>query len=215
MTDVGRRSNSAVTCPHGLLCAWVTGTSVLQSQPASRLISTLSHARSVTKSRLTLCDSMDHSLLGSSVHEILQAGILGWVVIFSSRGAFNPGSLALAGRFSTTEAPGMPILFLTNKQNQLKENLQTRLRSTRVSFRVLPCTPPWFCSQLPQVQALGLRGVTILCLVPLGLPAVPWALVSAPPGSHQLTPPGVLGAQRAQSATLHTLCPLWTLTHGR
>ena len=76
MTDVGRRSNSAVTCPSGLLYAWVTGTSVPQSQPASRLISILSHVHSVAKSYPTLCDSMDHSPPGSSVHGILQARIL-------------------------------------------------------------------------------------------------------------------------------------------
>ena len=34
-----------------------------------------------------LCDPMDCSLPGSSVHEILQARILEWVVMFSSRGS--------------------------------------------------------------------------------------------------------------------------------
>ena len=41
----------------------------------------------VTQSCLTLCDPMDCSPPGSSVHEILQAGILEWVVIPSSRGS--------------------------------------------------------------------------------------------------------------------------------
>ena len=36
---------------------------------------------------LTLCDSMDYSPRGSSVHWILQARILEWVVISSSRGS--------------------------------------------------------------------------------------------------------------------------------
>ena len=35
----------------------------------------------VTQSCLTLCDSMDCSLPGTSVHGILQARILEWVVI--------------------------------------------------------------------------------------------------------------------------------------
>ena len=39
------------------------------------------------QSCLTLCDPMDHSLLGSSVHGILQARILEWVAICSSRGS--------------------------------------------------------------------------------------------------------------------------------
>ena len=35
----------------------------------------------------TLCDPMDYSLLGSSVHRILQARMLEWVAISSSRGS--------------------------------------------------------------------------------------------------------------------------------
>ena len=49
---------------------------------------------------------MDHSLPGSSVHGILQAKILEWVAISSSRGSSRPRgqalslmSPALAGRF--------------------------------------------------------------------------------------------------------------------
>ena len=59
---------------------------------------------------LSLCDPMDCNLLGSSVHEILQARILGWVAmplqgIFLTR--VKPSSLtspALAGGFFTTSA---------------------------------------------------------------------------------------------------------------
>ena len=40
---------------------------------------------------LTLCDPMDCSLPGSSLHEILQARILEWVAIPFSRGLPNPG----------------------------------------------------------------------------------------------------------------------------
>ena len=36
----------------------------------------------VTQSCLTLCDSMDYSPPGSSVHRILQARILEWVAIY-------------------------------------------------------------------------------------------------------------------------------------
>ena len=39
------------------------------------------------QSCLTLCDPMDSSLSGSSVHGILQARILEWVVMPSSRGS--------------------------------------------------------------------------------------------------------------------------------
>ena len=45
----------------------------------------------VTQSYLTLCDSMDCSLPGSSVHEILQAGILlEWIAMLASRGYSQP-----------------------------------------------------------------------------------------------------------------------------
>ena len=42
---------------------------------------------SVTQSCWTLCDPLDHSLPGSSVHRILQAKILEWVAISTSRGS--------------------------------------------------------------------------------------------------------------------------------
>ena len=52
----------------------------------------------VAQSCLTLCDPMDCSLPGSSVHGIFQAWILEWVAISFSRGFFltqgsNPGLL--------------------------------------------------------------------------------------------------------------------------
>ena len=44
----------------------------------------------VTQSRSTLCDPMDCSLAGSSVHGILQARILEWVAVHFSRGSSHP-----------------------------------------------------------------------------------------------------------------------------
>ena len=44
----------------------------------------------VAQSCLTLCDPMDCSLLGSSIHGIFQAGILEWVAISFSRGSSQP-----------------------------------------------------------------------------------------------------------------------------
>ena len=64
--------------------------------------------RACAQSRLTLCDPMDCSLPGSSVHGIFSARILEWVAISSSRGSSwprtEPSSAALAGRFFTTSA---------------------------------------------------------------------------------------------------------------
>ena len=44
----------------------------------------------VAQSCLTLCNSMDYSLPGSSIHGILQARILEWVAISFSRGSSRP-----------------------------------------------------------------------------------------------------------------------------
>ena len=44
----------------------------------------------VAKSCLTLCDPMDYSPPGSSVHGILQASILEWAAMPSSRGSSQP-----------------------------------------------------------------------------------------------------------------------------
>ena len=44
----------------------------------------------VTQSRPTLCDPMDCSILGSSVHGILHTRILEWIVIPFSRGSSQP-----------------------------------------------------------------------------------------------------------------------------
>ena len=62
----------------------------------------------VAQSCLTLCDPMDCSPPGSSVHGISQARILEWVAISFSRGSSRPRDriwdFCIAGRFSTTWA---------------------------------------------------------------------------------------------------------------
>ena len=61
----------------------------------------------------TLCSPMDRSPPGSSVHGVLQARILEWVAMLSSRGSSQPRDRihiscvsCFAGRFFTTEPPG-------------------------------------------------------------------------------------------------------------
>ena len=69
----------------------------------------------------TLCNPMNHSPPGSSVHGICQARILEWVAISFSGGnlldpgiePISPASPALAGRFYTTGPPGKPRLSQT------------------------------------------------------------------------------------------------------
>ena len=72
-------------------------------------------ACSGVQSRLTLCNPMDYTYRGSSVHWIFQEKILGWVSTSSSRDlpdtGFEPTSSvspALAGKFFTTEPPRKP-----------------------------------------------------------------------------------------------------------
>ena len=64
----------------------------------------------VTQSCPTLSDPMDCSLLGFSLHGILQARILEWVAISFSRGASQPRDQTwvscIAGRRLTSEPPG-------------------------------------------------------------------------------------------------------------
>ena len=69
----------------------------------------LSHA-----SCARLCDLMDCSLPGSSVHGILQARIPEWIAMPFSRESFQPRDQTrvscIAGRFFTSEPPGKPYL---------------------------------------------------------------------------------------------------------
>ena len=62
------------------------------------------------QSCLTLCDSMNCILLGSSVHGIFQAGILEWVDISFSRGSSQPRDQTCASCI------GRQILYCLNHQ---------------------------------------------------------------------------------------------------
>ena len=67
----------------------------------------------VAQSGLTLCDPMDYSLQGSSVHGISQARVLEWVAISfsmgSSRPRMEPGSPSLQADALPSEPPGKPL----------------------------------------------------------------------------------------------------------
>ena len=62
----------------------------------------------VTQLCLTLCDPMDCRPPGSSVHGILQARILEWVAMPSSRGSPQPRSPVLQEDSLLSEPPGKP-----------------------------------------------------------------------------------------------------------
>ena len=63
----------------------------------------------------TLCDPMNDSLPGSTLHGILQARILEWVAISFSRGQFpdpgiEPRSPALQVDYLPSKPPGKPLI---------------------------------------------------------------------------------------------------------
>ena len=67
----------------------------------------------VAQSCLTLCDPMDCSPPGFSLHGILQARVLEWVAISFSRDlpdpGIEPGSPAFQADALTAEPPGKPF----------------------------------------------------------------------------------------------------------
>ena len=90
------------------LCAVESGFAHIIVEPLIYLIVNML----VTQSCLTLCDPMDYSLPGSSVHRILQARILEWVAIPFSRGSSWPRGRTqvshIAGGF-LSEPPGNSV----------------------------------------------------------------------------------------------------------
>ena len=70
----------------------------------------------VTQSYPTLCDPVDCSLPGSSVHGILQARVLEWVDISFSKRSSQPRDWTqvscIAGRFFTTWATGEAPVYM-------------------------------------------------------------------------------------------------------
>ena len=75
----------------------------------------------VAQSCPTLCNPMDYRPPGSSVHGILQARILEWVVIAFSRGHSWPRDWThvscIAGRFSTMSHPIVVFIFQSQTPN--------------------------------------------------------------------------------------------------
>ena len=93
------------------------------SVPQTLMYKILVVCLSVAQSCLILCDPMDCSSPGFSVHEILQARILKWVDILSPGNLPDPGielaslvSLALPGRFFTIEPSGTADVDLINME---------------------------------------------------------------------------------------------------
>ena len=92
---------------------------------------------------LTLCDPRDCSLPGSSVHQILQASILEWVVI-SYRGSFWPRDRTqvscVAGRFFTKSWLSVMVGLLPSREPlNLFESLSSTISSAQFSSVTQSC----------------------------------------------------------------------------
>ena len=89
------------------------------------------------QSCLTLCDPMECSPPGSSVHGILQARTLEWVAMLSSRGPSRPRDRTrvscIAGGFFTAEPPGKPSVAQSRLSSVLKLGKYRLCRPVRCS----------------------------------------------------------------------------------
>ena len=115
---------------HSPFCSLCSGTLVhLLFLGYVSLIGTCFHCRySVTQSWPTLCDPMDYSPPGSSVHGTFQSRILEWVAISSSRGSSRPKdqtSISYISRFrfiyhcATWEAPILHLILAKRLRSDL------------------------------------------------------------------------------------------------
>ena len=121
--------------------AWLSGPLTIWPSPAFHIFFPLHSFTlsglwwySVAQSCLALCDPMDCSPPGSSVHGISQAmenglPLLEWVAISFFRGSSSPKDQThiscTAGRFFTTEPPGKQFFFFgigTNKLSSKNPN---------------------------------------------------------------------------------------------
>ena len=118
-----------------------------------------------------LCDPMDCSPSGSSVHGILQMRILEWVVMPSSRGSSQPRdwthvsmSPALAGGFFTTsdtwEDKSNKISFLFFSLSVISKELHLLMSIMKKSYdqprQHIKKQKHYFASKCPSSQAYGI-----------------------------------------------------------
>ena len=108
--------NSCLENPRDRGAWWAAVYGVAQSQTRLKRLSSSSSSSTLSHSVvLTPCCPMDCSLPASSLHGILQAGILEWIAISSSRDLPDPRirsmSPALQMDSLPSELPGKPCIF--------------------------------------------------------------------------------------------------------
>ena len=125
----------------------------------------------VAQSCLTLCDSMDYSLPGSSVHGILQARVLEWVAIPFSKRSSQPRDwtqvFCIACRF-------FPIWATREAHKKRTETKTKKIKNSSQIFFPIP-PPPFKAKKWEQVGGQ-------IC------PDVHFVPSSLPPSSGTLSP---------------------------
>ena len=117
----------------------------------------------VFQSCLTLCDPMDCSLPGFSVHGIFQASVLEWVAISFSRGSSWPGDLpdpgieprspALQADALPSEPPGKPTEKLYKKDLHDPDNHNGVI--PHLEPDILECEIKWALESITTNKAKG------------------------------------------------------------
>ena len=138
----------------------------------------------VVQSCPTLCDPMDRSLPGSSVHGILHARILEWVSISFSGEAYWPRDRTQVshtiGRRFPSESPGKPCFL--QKHTIIKKIIITKIKLfscvwlfatpwTTEHQASLSFTSSWSLLKLMSIELVMLSNHLVLCH-PLLLPSV-------------------------------------------
>ena len=118
----------------------------------------------ITQLSPTLCDPMNYSSPGSSVHGIIQARILEWAPFLSPMGLPNPGielislmSPVLAGGFFTTGTTWGVICFIHSIKKKLLIKIGKRRSKSRMSVlqrELSPPSPNW------RTPGVGMQGVS-------------------------------------------------------
>ena len=126
----------------------------------------------VTQSCLTLCNLMNCSLPDSSVHGILQARILEWL-LFPSPGdlpnpGLEPGSPVLQADSLLSKPPGKPVVssFLSFSCSVMSDSLQPH----RLQHARLPCSSP-----TPGSCSNSCHGVWVWCHPTISSSLIPFS----------------------------------------
>ena len=125
----------------------------------------------VTQSCLTVCDSMDYSPLGSSVHGILQVRILEWVAMPSSGDLTDPGIEPLSLAFPAWQASSLPINSVQLSCSVVSNSLRPyefAARHASLSITNSRSSPKFMC-----IKSVMLSSHLILCRPLLLLPPIP------------------------------------------